>query len=65
MNDTTAIFCDTGASEDHYHPVCTEKFLLNVEVLPKAASYSQDQKGTAEKQKAVSSVSFLLLQHTY
>lgn len=65
MNDTTAIFCDTGASEDHYHPVCTEKFLLNVGVLPKAASYSQDQKGTAEKQKAVSSVSFLLLQHTY
>lgn len=67
INDTTAIFCDTCASEDHYHAVCTEKKNKNVKVLPKPASYSQDKKGTAEKQKAVSSVYLpvSLLQYTY
>lgn len=65
MNDTTAIFCDTCASEDHYHAVCTEKMLLDAKVLPKAVSYSQDQKETAEKQKEYLLCPFSLLQHTY
>lgn len=58
MNDTTAIYCDTCASEDHYHAVCTEKFFETLKYYTKPVSHSQDQKGTAGKQKAVSSVSF-------
>lgn len=57
MNDTTAIFCSTWASEDHYYAVCTEK---RIKVRPKSVSYRQDQKGTAERQKAVSFVSFFI-----
>lgn len=61
MNDTIAISFDTCASEDHYHAARTEKKKkLNVKVLPKSVSYSQDQKGAAEKKKAVSSVSFFI-----
>lgn len=40
--------------------VLKKKKKLNVKVLPKSVSYSQDQKGAAEKKKAVSSVSFFI-----